>query len=302
MEVSACSLIKDPLTYHHKLVRVSSRISFGFEDFTLAAGECHSKEKHDAVWLEFGGDVDSQTVYCCGDHSRPKNVDIQLDGYSLPLRRDIHLEEFLRLLKAERLTTPSGGPCYDCFYFHVSATVTGRFFAGGWTLQKSGSDSSHVGYGHLGCCSLLVIAGVSEVSAERTPIPAESHYSCQKRMWRRPLNSAATDSALAQKTEMSDEKWRFEDFHRVATETIQRLAAEWGGGVPTTTPVVILDVSRRIPRARGTWASEDYLLTYAIEVRKLEELAPKTKGPARQIWVSFTVSQEVCAPARIRIP
>jgi hypothetical protein len=54
------------------------------------------------------------------------------DGFVLPIRKDVNLEQFLRLLKAKRDRAPDGVACYDCSYFRVSATLTGRFFAGGW--------------------------------------------------------------------------------------------------------------------------------------------------------------------------
>jgi hypothetical protein len=186
--VDACELKRNPLAYNHKLVQVTSHVTLAFEDFSLSP-DCQNVGNAGGVWLELGGDAGPQTVYCCGDHARPKNEDIQIDGFVLPLRKDVNLEQFLRLLSAKRDRAPGGAPCYDCSYFRVLATLTGRFFAGGWGIAKEGQTAPQVGYGHLGCCS-LVIQRVTDVTAERTPIVSGTHFSCKERKWFRSSSDA----------------------------------------------------------------------------------------------------------------
>ncbi len=290
--VDACELQRNPITYNHKLVQVTSHVTLGFEDFGLSP-DCQNVGNRGGVWLGLGGDAGPQTVYCCGDHSRPKNEDIQIDGFVLPLRKDVNLEQFHRLLSAKRDRAPDGAPCYDCTYFSVSATLTGRFFAGGWGIAKEGQAAPQVGYGHLGCCSLLVIQQVSDVTAERTPVVSGTHFSCKERKWSR--SSSDAKPALVAGEDFR-ELWRKEDFSRVAMEAVQALAEEWNSQLPTTTPNIYRDVSRKYERANGTWTSSDLLLKYDIELRKFEELQPDVEKQLREFWVPYKVRQESCAP------
>jgi len=292
--VDACELERNPLAYNHKLVQVTSHVTLAFEDFSLSPG-CQNVGSQGGVWLELGGDAGPQTVYCCGDHARPKNEDIQIDGFVLPIRKDVNLEQFLRMLKAKRDRAPDGVACYDCSYFRVSATLTGRFFAGGWGITKEGQAAPQVGYGHLGCCSLFVIQQVNDVNAERTHVVSGTHFSCKERKWLR--NSPdAKPVVLAGGAGDFRELWRKEDFSRVATEAVQVLARRWSSPVPTTEPNMYRDVSREYERAKGTWTSSNLLLKYDIELRKLGELQPKVEKQLREMWVPYKVRQEVCAP------
>jgi len=56
--------------------------------------------------------------------------------------------------------------------YRVTATLTGMFFAGKESKDAKGNVVAYSGYGHLGCCALLVITAVSEV--ESNP-PSDLH-------------------------------------------------------------------------------------------------------------------------------
>jgi len=295
LDVSPCLLENDPGAYHHKLVRVRSRINFGFENFTLSVKECGGTEEFTSIWLEFGGDLGSQTIYCCGDHSRAPQTEINIDGYPIPLQKDQALSEFLRLLNAERIKAPNGGPCYDCCYYRVTASLVGRFFAGGWPNKKRATPLPEAGYGHLGCCSLLAIEKVSDVYAERTEIPENARFRCGKRTWKWTPSRWPDRAERIANVESGLEAWRTQDWQRVAAETIQRLAEQWHTKVPATRPQIYLDVSGKVERARGTWTSGDWLSMFTIELRKLRELEPEMKGPAKDTWIPFKVTGENCA-------
>jgi hypothetical protein len=62
LEVPLCQLLGDPGAYHHKLIRVSGRVSRGFEDFSISEKSCPSAT---LVWLEYGGPEPAQVTYCC---------------------------------------------------------------------------------------------------------------------------------------------------------------------------------------------------------------------------------------------
>lgn len=294
LEVSPCLLESDPGAYHHKLVRVRSGMNFGFENFTLSGKGCGKTVEFSNVWLEFGGDIGAQTIYCCGDHSRTPQTEIKIDGYVIPLEKNQELSEFLRLLNAAREKAPNGGPCYDCYYYRVTASLVGRFFAGGWPNEKQSTPLPKAGYGHLGCCSLLVIERVSDVSAERTEIPDNARFRCKKHSWKWTPSEGSDREERIASVENGAESWRTKDWERVGVEAIRQLAEKWQIKVPTTQPRIYLDVSGKVERAEGTWTSGDWLSTFTIEMRKLEELAPEIKGPAKDTWILHKLTGETC--------
>lgn len=146
-EVSYCELAKDPATHNHELVRLTAFVTHGFEDFLLSQPRCASPPENFSVWITYGGNARSDTVYCCpgegGTKTRPEPLTVQ--GVQIPLINDRVFQEFTDLLKREPDTT-------------VRVTVVGRFFAG----EKHTSDKSTYwqGFGHMGCCSLFVIQEV----------------------------------------------------------------------------------------------------------------------------------------------
>ena len=181
-EVSVCDLIQSPQTYDGNPVRVRGNVTLAFEDFTLSDPECQSHWSPHTVfspiWLTYGGDVSSPAVYCCGSHEREKGSILEVEGQKISLIRDAAYQEFRDGLEAQRLRRPDGSPCYDeCKYYRITATISGVFFAAKSTNQ------SFSGYGHLGCCHLLVIQRISQVKAERTNVPIGGEYECAKEIW-----------------------------------------------------------------------------------------------------------------------
>jgi hypothetical protein len=152
--VSVCDLNKNQASYDHKLIQVAGFISHDFEDFSLFDPTCRSF----SIWVEYGGNRKSDTVYCCGPtagKSRPNNLTVE--GIAIPLVDD---ETFETLDREVQPPFRSGN-----FGSVVHATLIGRFFAG---HQESGQDGQTfgTGYGHMGCCSLFVIQQVLAVSPQ----------------------------------------------------------------------------------------------------------------------------------------
>ena len=58
---TTCQLQAIPFAYDHKIVRVAGFISHDFEDFTLFDPFCPT---YSNVWLDYGGKVNSETMYC----------------------------------------------------------------------------------------------------------------------------------------------------------------------------------------------------------------------------------------------
>lgn len=143
VRVGVCELAREAGRFEGKLVEVTGFVSRGHEEFVLWAPECGEEGR---IWLEYGGRVDSGTVYCCGvEAGRKRARDLEVEGVRIPLERDAAFREFDRLIrrKPERV---------------VRATLVGRSFA-----KREGEG----GYGHFGLYNLLVIQRVKGVEAER---------------------------------------------------------------------------------------------------------------------------------------
>jgi hypothetical protein len=215
-KISVCQLKANPANFNHKQVQVNSFISHGFEDFTLLDPSCGSWPD---IWLEYGGKAASGTVYCCGgagERSRPK--EIKVENISVPLLEDDNFR------KLDGLLQPQGR------YAIAYATFIGRFFSGREISYPKGKYWG--GYGHMGCCSLLVIQQVLAVDPhDRDDLDYES-YVDQPDVDKlncggyRDLTGILLyqDMLTAQvNAEGGKEFWAFDDPQRVATDGLAKL-------------------------------------------------------------------------------
>ena len=145
-KVGLCALQADPATYNQKLIDVRGVVSHGLNDFTLSDPGC---KRPLGIWLEYGGRVDSQTVYCCGVKT-PRTAPLVVEGIETRLIDNALFRRF-----DARLRTPGD--------VRFRAHLIGRFFAG--VKQRTPNGEVWGGYGHLSCCSLLVIEQVLAVDA-----------------------------------------------------------------------------------------------------------------------------------------
>jgi hypothetical protein len=151
MAVSICDLLRNPENYDHKLILVTGSVSRGFEDFTLTAEGCGLEQA--SVWLEFGGKVGSQTVYCCGETNSQgkRKQSFKVDEIETFLVMDKTFKRFQMITNKGQ----SGS---------AKTTIIGRFFAG--TKHVSSNGAHWTGFGHFGMYSLLVIQQVTHVEAK----------------------------------------------------------------------------------------------------------------------------------------
>jgi hypothetical protein len=170
LAVTVCELVKNPAAYNHKLVEVTAPIDLAFEDFSLGQPGC--EEAYPGVWLMYGGDEPTPTASTWNDTERKKGTVMRVDGIPIPLRRDAAMERLQSKLTAMRLGRVGDQPCYDCYLYRVTATLSGVFFA------ASATANSFSGYGHLGCCNLLAIEGARDVVATRTKVPVGGSFQC----------------------------------------------------------------------------------------------------------------------------
>ena len=160
--VSVCAVAGDPAAHNHKLIDVSGIVSHGFEKFTLTNQNCPQS----IVWLEYGGRLNSDTVSCCGNTAQaPRPAPFAIDGVAVPLIDDAMFHRFDDRIR-------EGGDA------KFGAALRGRFFAGEKRRSASGGEF-WAGFGHLGCCTLLVIQQVLSVDEQITPKMAKSRATSQ---------------------------------------------------------------------------------------------------------------------------
>ena len=139
--VSFCDLLSNPKAFDGQWIQVHGRISLAFEDFTLWEQGC-DRPLARSVWLEYGGDEETPTKFCCGDHSRPKGKDISIRGQTVPLIRDAQMKEFIQKVRDQRSRKANGQACQGslCNLYHLSATLTGLFPCGArrsqWRIER----------------------------------------------------------------------------------------------------------------------------------------------------------------------
>ncbi len=273
-QASFCNLKHNPTNYDGQWITVRGRVSMEFEDFSLDDPDCNASDLP-GIWLTFGGDQDEITVYCCVNPIRKKGVDIEAGGQRVPLVRDAALREFQRVLQSARLRRPDGHPCEgnECYFYRpLTATITGLFLAG----QGSG-QSSLPGYGHLGCCHLLVIRQVSDISAERTPVPA-GRFKCSKETWNAGPSIAAEISNL-----LACASSQGEACDRDQGEAFERIAAHWNDQIAANSGHH-REYGKPNGESVGSWISSDLMISYST-------VAKENSTPAK-----LAVTRQVCVP------
>lgn len=151
-DVSFCELANHPKLYDGKMIRVRGTASVYFEDFSLFSNGCKTDQY---IWLAFGGDVPGLVPSTVNDTYRTPGADIKVKGVAYGIKKDENFRRFYALIADRHGNKPA---------YQVTATLTGAFFAGEESKLPNGRIT-YRGYGHLGCCSLLVITQVSDVKS-----------------------------------------------------------------------------------------------------------------------------------------
>jgi hypothetical protein len=258
IQVSICQLETNGNAYDHKEVEVRGRIYFGKFDFIIdAACEPHGT----GVWLDLGGDVPApRRDWLLWSLSKQKGADVQVEGVAIPLSHDSLLDQFLNDIVAMRFRKPNGDNCgSECFYYQVTATVRGTFFSG--TKGRFGMD---------GCCHLLVVEKVVDLSSKRTGVPAGGEFRCTSDRWQPSPEELKTLSAIPGCSLRAD----FRNCYAV-------LARHWGDDIK---PMGGLNYD-------GPWMSRDMTRCY-----KFVGGWVSNPGQPTTIKPSSTVVREVCNP------
>lgn len=146
-KVSQCALQADPAAYNHKMIDIRGVVSHGLNDFTLSDPRCEPRSR---IWLEYGGLVNSETEYCCGVKAGPRTAALVVEGITTRLSDDALFRRFDARVRTKGDVS-------------FRAHLIGRFFAG--LKQRTPKGDVWGGYGHLSCCSLLVIQQVLAVES-----------------------------------------------------------------------------------------------------------------------------------------
>jgi hypothetical protein len=150
--VPGCKLASDPSAFDGKLIRVRGTLNVHFEDFSVGFRNCETAQ---GIWLAFGGDVPGIVASTVNDSFRKPGSDISVNGASYGIKKDDSFHKLYASIAARHGEKPN---------YSVTATLTGMFFAGEETKTPKGV-TNFIGYGHLGCCALLVIMQVSDVES-----------------------------------------------------------------------------------------------------------------------------------------
>jgi hypothetical protein len=154
-----------------------------------------------------------------------------MEGVEVPLLDDLMFKQFAALLKKEHDTT-------------VRATVVGRFFSG--KRELIGESTHWRGFGHMGCCSLLVIQRVvsfePHAQGDLDYAAEAGWYEDEGCKWGSETdlrhvsvdnwNGAARLAIAEQQKADGGQTWAFSDPQRVAIESLQSL-------YPSQTPVLV---------------------------------------------------------------
>jgi hypothetical protein len=251
IKVTPCDLVTAPEKYSGKVVQVTGRVNLAFEDFSLAQPGC--EDVYPGAWLIYGGDEPTPTASTVNDLSRKPGSVMKVNGIPIPLVHDAALKLFTQRLNAMRITPIDDRPCYDCYLYRVTATLTGVFFA------AKRDAKSFTGYGHLGCCSLLAIEQVANVSAERTAIPMGGSFHCKTEKKELSAAEAQKLNELHISCRNMSEKTCLENRAQQMTAAASYLGdtIRADDGSFTSEGVIGKSVERK-------WVSADQLTTYSI--------------------------------------
>jgi len=286
-QVTPCDLSKDPARFDGQLVRVRGVISRGFEDFTIhdlsSLSSFFPPQCGRYIWLEPGGDGKGNHQYAAINayDNKPDwqgwKEQNRID--SVRFVRDQTFLDMLDHLKASRSQLPDGTPCHNsqlCRFYRVTANITGRFFAAPSPKWVGGQQLSS-GYGHMGCCHLLVIQQVTEVELERSSVPDEGEFVCTTQSWEPTAEEAAS---------LTEPPTCSVDFgcKRLA-EYFANIAAHWGDRLDTAEGFSSLSES--------SWLSRDLTIQYTI-VERSQGKKHKRPNPGSLI---LRIDRKECRPA-----
>jgi hypothetical protein len=284
--VSLCQLKKSPLAFNHKLVEVTGFVTHAARNFTIFDPTCPSWP---AIWLEYGGSINSGTVACCktlSDRRRPQALVIET--IPLPLIDNQLFEKFDKAIQPPFRAGQSGAVEH--------ATLIGTFFTG----QQMETATEHYwgGYGYMGCCSLLAIQEVKDAdtqwrpdldygeSNEKLDLP---NPDCTLRM----LLPDEQNAELIQAQHDADSgtrAWALTDPARVAANALSRVTKK--KSLIATDMKLTRD---SMPRKTYQWSGKNK--TYTVVVSRPYWLSYYGRDSKQVAWVAVAAYETSCSPS-----
>lgn len=161
IHVSLCEIKTHPEKYLKKLVEFTAIASHGFEDSMVEDSSCPWPDHGPGVWMEYGGNRSTDTMYCCGFSPKStRDKPLVVDGIPLSLVEDEKFQEFNARLHPKHSKPQRASDL-------VKATLRGRVFGRYEGIAGTQQSPAWGGYGHMGCCMLFVVTQVVSVDMQR---------------------------------------------------------------------------------------------------------------------------------------
>jgi len=174
VDTTICNILKDPVSFNGKIVRIKGTVSAGFDSFIVKDKSCQSQMN--ALWLSYPEGTKGKAGPAVLLELQPaKNFGGTYEPVTrtpIKLEKNSDFKEFDKLLSTQHKID---GMCLGCMRYEVSATLVGRLDGvahAGVRRDKSGKIVGIEGFGNLNAYpARLVLESVSDVS------PHEADYS-----------------------------------------------------------------------------------------------------------------------------
>ncbi len=168
VDTTVCEILKNPVSFDGKIVRVKGTVVAGFDQFALKGADCG--EKVDAIWLSYPEGTKAKSGAAAVLQLQPAK------NFAGPVatveRKPVELEKSKDFKQFESLLTVpfrGDGVCLGCVRNMVKATLVGRLdgVQAGIKRDKTGKIVAISGFGNLNAYSArLVLQSVSEVAQQ----------------------------------------------------------------------------------------------------------------------------------------
>jgi hypothetical protein len=161
MQVSLCEIKTHSDKYLKKLVEFTAVASHGFEDSMVEDSHCPWPDHGPGIWMEYGGNRSTDTMYCCGFSPKPtRDKPLVVNGILLTLVEDDEFRDFDAHLHPKHSKPQRASDT-------VKATLRGRVFGRYEGIAGTQQSPAWRGYGHMGCCMLFVVTQVISVDTPK---------------------------------------------------------------------------------------------------------------------------------------
>ncbi len=179
VDTTVCEILKNPISFNNKIVRIKGKIAAGFDQFAIAGPECG--QKVNAIWLAYPEGTKAKSGPMAMLQLQPaKNFSGTVaiaDRTAIQLDKSKEFKQFDSLLSSP---SKGSGFCLGCGRYSVSATFVGRIdgTAAGLKRDATGKIIAFSGFGNLNAYNArMVLQSVSDIDSQeidysKPPAPA----------------------------------------------------------------------------------------------------------------------------------